>query len=54
MFSLKNKKNLSLNYPQYPFLSGALGLCCLQIQLFSLLPLQVLISYNLVLFPKGP
>ena len=24
MFSLRNKKKLSLNYPQYPFLSGAL------------------------------
>ena len=24
MFSLKNKKKLSLNYPQYPQLSGAL------------------------------
>ena len=26
MFSLRNKKKLSLNYPQYPLLSGALNL----------------------------
>ena len=24
MFSLRNKKKISLNYPQYPHLSGAL------------------------------
>ena len=24
MFSLRNKKKISLNYPQYPLLSGAL------------------------------
>ena len=30
MFLLRSKKELSLNYPRYPLLTGALGTYCLE------------------------